>query len=132
MGPGPVEQAAGLFLQESGRCAKPQDSGVDGRPDWALRSGPGTPSYLSEVPQQRGSSSPVSILLADVSELRGERFGHVLDRPPADTVEERTEAVAPAQPRSVPETGGGRRTVTCNVLCCALTNSCVAGWRIQC
>lgn len=65
--------------------------------------------------------------LTDVYELRGERFGHMLNRPPADTVEERTQAVTPAQPRAVPEAGRGRRTVTCEAFPCALENSCVAG-----
>lgn len=67
------------------------------------------------------------LFLTDVYELRGERFNHMLNRPPADTVEERTQAVTPAQPRSVPETGRGRRTVTCEAFSCASKNSCVAG-----
>lgn len=60
------------------------------------------------------------MLLADVRELRGERFGHMLDRSSADTVEERTEAVPSAQPRAFPKTGGERRTVTTKIFGYAL------------
>lgn len=62
----------------------------------------------------------ILIVLADVCELRGEWFGHMLDGPPVDTVEERTETVTSAQPSTFPETGGEWRTVTSQVCCCAL------------
>lgn len=58
--------------------------------------------------------------LSDVCELQGERSGHMLDGPPADSVEERGETVAPPQPGTFPKTGGEWRTLIFNLCVTAL------------
>lgn len=50
------------------------------------------------------------VLGSDVCQLPGERLGDLLHGPPAHPVEERGATVSSAQPGSVPEAGGGRRT----------------------
>lgn len=59
------------------------------------------------------------VLGSDVSQLQGERLGDLLHGPPAHPVEERGATVSSAQPGSVPEAGGGRRTDV-ELRCCWL------------
>ncbi|KAF0038891.1 hypothetical protein F2P81_009375 [Scophthalmus maximus] len=87
----PTKQTDRSSNKEGRGCPQHSDAGADGRPDRTLGGGP------------------------DVCELQGERSGHVLDGPPADPVEERSEAELPPQPGAFPETGGERRTLTFNL-----------------
>lgn len=117
----PVKQARRSSVKESYGCPKPEDAGVDGRSDWTLGGSPGAVSRVDELPQRAATTAFLTLCFAgfffsDVRELWGERPGHMLHRPPADSVEERRKAVPPAQPGTFPKTRGEWRTLTSLIL----------------
>ena len=67
------------------------------------------------------------LFFLDVRQLQGERFGHMLDGPAADSVEERRKTVPPAQHGALPETGGEWRTLICGIFSLCLKPGQVEG-----